>query len=93
MRLFNLTDIPTAQLECHNLVNKTLAVRAALISPGDSVETDDDVLTRRDAAHYVTLGALAVDVLPPAYAVAKDRLQRAEKASVEVAASKKNRRR
>jgi hypothetical protein len=81
VKLFNLTDVPTPALTQQGLANQTLVVRSSIIQPGEWVDAADDAATRRDAAHYVGLGALAVDQLPPAYVVAKERLQRAARAA------------
>ena len=77
MRCFNLTDIETPELKSRGLVNMTLAVRMHLIEPGSSVEVSDDELSRRDAQHYVAVGALAVDSPPPSYILARERAQQA----------------
>ena len=77
MRCFNLTDIETPELASRGLVNMTLAVRIHLIAPGASVEVSDDEASRRDAQHYVAVGAMAVDTLPPSYVLARDQRQRA----------------
>jgi len=73
MRCFNLTDVETPELRQRGLVNVPLAVRSVLIPPGEVREVPDDTLARRAVASYVSIGALSVDVLPPAYALRKDR--------------------
>jgi len=77
MKCFNITDAETPELRARKLVNTTLAVHSILIPPGESADVPDDEVSRQDAASYVLVGALAVDTLPPAYALHKERERRA----------------
>jgi hypothetical protein len=72
MKCFNLTDVETSELKRRGLVNVTLAIRSVLLPPGASSEVPDDEYSRRDASHYVSIGALAVDVLPSWYVLKKE---------------------
>ena len=79
MKLFNITDVSTPQLEQRGLVNMTLALRGALVAPGEMVEVPGDELTVRDAQSYVSIGAMAINDLPPGYILAKEKQKQAEK--------------
>lgn len=70
---YNITDVETPELKNKRLVGATLALRNVLISPGGSAEVPDDEMSRRDIKCYVDLGAIAVDVLPAEYVLAKGR--------------------
>lgn len=71
MKLYNLTDVATEGLAQFQLVNKTICIGGVLIAPGEFAEIAPKEKTRRDAAVYVKLGAVAIDVLPPDYAAKK----------------------
>jgi hypothetical protein len=73
LRCYNLTDVETADLKSRNLFQIPLIVRTAIISPGGFVDLPDDDATRREAKCFVDLGALAIDILPPAYVLARGR--------------------
>jgi hypothetical protein len=74
MKIFNLTDVATAQLEQSNMVNQTVVIAKTAIEAGASAEVA--IIGARDLAalqDYVTKGILAANVLPAAYAVNKAR--------------------
>ncbi len=73
MKLFNLTDVPTPTLKQYSLVNSHIVVGRELLAPGASADLTDDAVTRAGLSHYVTVGAIAVDTLPPSYVVAKEK--------------------
>lgn len=79
MKVFNLTDIPTKSLEQYGLVNQHIVVGRALLSPGESVAVADNAITRNGLQHYVSVGAVAVDSLPPSYVIQKDKASSAKK--------------
>lgn len=79
IKIFNLTDVPTPTLEQHHSVGITFAAGRALVGPGESTETAADEMTIAHLAHYVTIGAASVDVLPPSYVVAKEKTVAAQK--------------
>lgn len=76
MKCFNLTDVETEELKSRGLVNMTLVVRSVVIHPGEFAEVPEDSLHRAAASGYVSLGALSVEVLPPAYVLRKERMQK-----------------
>ncbi len=76
MKLFNLTDVPTPELERRHIINATLAVGQHLVPPGDSIEVDKTPDLVKAVASYVEVGAMAMDSLPAAYTAAKDRVTR-----------------
>lgn len=98
MKVFNLTDIGTPILKAKGLVGKVLVAGRVMVEPGKMVEVGEDPVTRRDLQYYVECGAMAVDVLPAAYTVAKlakskkldldDRIQANQKVSTELKAKK-----
>ena len=67
MRIYNLTDQATPVLEQHKLVNMPIIVGKYNIAPGEFVEVPagNDLLSR--LKFPLTVGAVAVDVLPPDY--------------------------
>lgn len=71
MKVFNLTDVPTKVLEQHGLVSKHIAVGTRMADPGEYVEVEDTPTRRADLAHLVTVGALSIDSVPPAYTKAR----------------------
>lgn len=74
MTVYNLTDVETAQLKQYGLVSQHIVVGKALVAPGESAEVADDSVTRNGLQHYVAVGAIAVDSLPPLYALQKEKL-------------------
>lgn len=73
LRIFNLTDVETPVLKQFGLTQTTIAVGRILIPPGGAVATEADALTLEHLHHFIEKGALAVDVLPPPYIMAKER--------------------
>lgn len=71
MKIFNLTDVPTAKLKQHGLVGQTIVVGTALVQPGGEAELADDSNARAHAQHLVDVGAVAFDQLPPVYVAAR----------------------
>jgi hypothetical protein len=73
VKLFNLTDVSTKSLVQNKLVGHTFAVGAALIAPGDSADVPEDLRARLlpEIQKLITLGAIAMNTLPPAYVAAK----------------------
>ena len=70
--MFNLTDVPTKVLEQRRLVNQHFAVGQRMLAPGEyvDVEDKDGVLFSR-LKGLLTVSAISVDQVPPAYAKAK----------------------
>lgn len=81
VKVFNLTDVPTPQLEQYKLTNQHVVVGRALIAPGESAEVEDTTTNRAALSHYVHVGAVSVASVTPAYAVAKAKLESAERKS------------
>jgi hypothetical protein len=79
MRIYNLTDVATPNLERNNLVNKTLAVWVYLIQPGESMEVVGDPIVLRDVSHYIAMGAMSMDSLPAVYVIAKDKINKSRR--------------
>lgn len=79
MKLFNLTDMPTPVLEKHGLVRQVLVVRSTVIPPGASAEVENTDAARREAKSYVRAGAMAIDILPSGYVLAKERAAKGAK--------------
>jgi len=75
MKVFNLTDVSTKQLEQHKLVGHTVVVANKLLGPGDMVEVQENrtQMIRDGIDKLVGMGVLAVDKLPPTYQVAKSK--------------------
>jgi hypothetical protein len=71
MKVFNLTDISTKALRTHRLERQTLVVGKAVIAPGASDDVEDTPHMRRKLEHFLSAGAVAIDVLPPEYVSAK----------------------
>lgn len=67
MRVYNLTDIPTPTLTRHGLVNQCLVAHRRVIAPGEYVDVEDNDSMRARLAHLLTVGAVSIDQLPPAY--------------------------
>ena len=72
MRLFNLTDVETPQLKELGLSNTALLVGRHIVPPGEVVELPGASFTMESCRHFVGVGAMSLDVLPPAYVVAKE---------------------
>lgn len=81
MKVFNLTDIETPQLAEQGAVNIPVVLGNLLLAPGASgVLTEDQYGCCAHAIRdYVGRGIMALEVLPPAYAVAKARKQGSKK--------------
>lgn len=75
MIVFNLTDVETPVLKAAGVKPVTLVIGSVIIQPGCSAEVPSIPMTRTLATKAVSEGLLAVDSLPPAYAMLKSRLQ------------------
>lgn len=71
IEVFNLTDVATESLKAYGLLNQQIVVGEDLVAPGSSVKVPDEVHTRAKLQHLLSVGAVAIDKLPPAYVVAK----------------------
>lgn len=71
MRVFNLTDIPTKVLEQRKLIDQGIAVAKRLVRPGEFVEVEDTAHTRACLQDLLQVGAVAIDIPPPAYVKAR----------------------
>ncbi len=85
MKIFNLTDVPTDELQRRSLCDQTIVVGNKAIAPGACEEVSDEyrTLTMAAVAQLVSVGAVAVNELPPQYALAKSKApmkQKEEKA-------------
>lgn len=74
MRIFNLTDVSTKVLTQYGIATSSIAVGRHLVDPGEMVDVPEDPLTLMHLEHFIKIGALAVDSIPPAYILAKDRM-------------------
>lgn len=83
MKVFNLTDVETPQLKQLGKVNDTFVVGRLTLAPGQSDITTDDAMTRDHLADYVMKGMAAINTLPPAYVVAKEKMMRTKKAAAD----------
>lgn len=83
-KVFNLTDVPTAQLKQYKLIDMTIAVGRHLIQPGEGTDVADDDMTRGHLEHFIKVGALAMNSLPPLYVLEKERMPKRIPAQVEV---------
>lgn len=81
IKVFSLTDVPSAALKAAGMEGAVLAVHNRLLSPGESVEVPDEPHVRHCIQGYVHHRAAAVDQLPPDYVIAKTK-QEVEKAAV-----------
>jgi hypothetical protein len=75
LRVFNLTDVATPELEQNGLVCKPLVVYDTLVNPGTEAEVEETAMSFRDAQYYVSVGAMAIGALPSAYVMARRREQ------------------
>lgn len=90
MKVFNLTDIETPTLKKLGMVGMWIAAGTALIPPGGEQEVGDTEMLRRDILCFTSSGALAVQVRPASYMVARaERDNRARLATMEAAAVEK----
>lgn len=71
MRVFNLTDISTKVLEQRKLIDQGIAVAKRLVRPGEFVEVEDTAHTRACLQDLLRVGAVAIDIPPPAYVKAR----------------------
>lgn len=71
MRVYNLTDVPTPTLERHGLVNQSIVVHRRIAAPGEYVEVETSDSMRVRLSHLLTVGAVSIDQLPPAYLKAR----------------------
>lgn len=72
MRIFNLTDVSTRVLEQQKLLNQHFAVGGHMVVPGEYVDVEDvNGTLRGNLVHLLTVGAVSIDNVPPAYAAAK----------------------
>lgn len=74
MIVYNLTDVPTKVLEAQHLVGQSIVVGKELISPGESKEVEDTPHMRTTLEHFLTMGAVAIDTMPPPYVLAKSKV-------------------
>lgn len=77
MRVFNLTDIATPVLEQHKLVDQHIAVARRMVNPGEYADIGDAPNALHDLQFLLQVGAVSIDRVPPAYAVARQTRQEA----------------
>lgn len=80
MTVYNLTDVETPQLKKLGKVNSTFVVGRITLAPGQKSPTEDDPMTRQHVGPYVKDGMASINVLPPAYVVAKQKMQQVQSA-------------
>lgn len=75
VKAFNLTDVPTSTLEQFGLKDQHICIGSTLVAPGKEAEVSESELenVRAGLHHLISVGAVALGELPPAYMVAKDR--------------------
>ncbi len=83
MRVFNLTDLPTETLTNRGLLLQHIAVAGRMVAPGEYVDVESSAKVTSDLEFLVTVGAVAIDTLPPPYVMAR---QQAEARSGNLAA-------
>lgn len=71
MRVFNLTDIETPVLTQRGLVGQHIAVGSRMVAPGEYVDVEDTESVESKLEYVLTVGAVSVGVLPPAYVMAR----------------------
>jgi hypothetical protein len=67
VRVFNLTDVPTATLQERGLVNTSISIGGKVVPPGGQA----DVSRLTGADKFISCGAIAVGEVPAAYLAAK----------------------
>lgn len=72
VKVYNLTDIPTPNLEQRMMVRQHIAIAGRMCEPGAFVEVVDSPLLRVDCKHLVSVGALSIGSLPPPYMQARN---------------------
>lgn len=75
MRIFNLTDVATPVLEQHKLVDQHFAIARRMVNPGEYVDIEDAPNVLRDLQSLLQVGAVSIDRVPPAYAMARQAQQ------------------
>jgi hypothetical protein len=83
MKIHNLTDVATSELEAHRLLQQTFVVGPFTIKPGEHCEVPEEKINAQALAPLVQMAALAVGVLPGRYVAAKRKL--AEEAAIAAA--------
>lgn len=81
LTIYNLTDVETPQLKARGLVNQQLIIGRLNLAPGESGTTEDDPMTREHLAGFTRVGAAALNGLPPAYTLAREKAQQARRAA------------
>lgn len=71
VKVFNLTDVSTPNLEQRKFVNQHIAIGGRMCEPGQYIEQTDSPQLREDCKHLVSIGALSIDTLPPPYRMAR----------------------
>lgn len=73
MKVFNLTDVTTDVLEQYQMSKHTIVVGTQSIEPGSSVEVsaEEEAAARAHLAHFIAIGAVAIDECPEAYTKGK----------------------
>jgi hypothetical protein len=85
MRVFNLTDIPTAKLKQHKMVKQTIAIGGQSIEPGSFKDFDEaDPVGLK---HPLDIGAVAVGMPSQDYLNDKLKEKNAPKPAVSTIAS------
>lgn len=76
MRVFNLTDVETSVLKQQALLNQHIAIGGRMSVPGEFIDVEDSSgVIRAKLVHLLTVGAVSIDQVPPAYAHAKQSAQ------------------
>jgi len=76
MKVFNLTDVPTAAIKSQSLVSVPIKVGGIVIWPGQSAEVGPFPL--HDVQRLITCGALALNAPPAEYVAASKRMKAAQ---------------
>ncbi len=79
IRITNLTDIQSAELDRYGMKETTIAITTELLNPGESKEFEDTPQVRRDLDSYARVGAACEGDTPAAYRTAKDKAKKAPK--------------
>jgi hypothetical protein len=85
MRVFNLTDVETSVLKQQALFNQHIAIGGRMSVPGEFIDVEDSSgVIRAKLVHLLTVGAVSIDHVPPAYAHAKQSAQSSQARHVQV---------
>lgn len=71
MKICNITDVPTPELESKDLCNTTIVVAGNVLGPGQEIEVEAQAIHRLGLEHFLSIGMISVDKLPGFVVVAR----------------------